>query len=243
VLSKPTRSRRFRQRPTAGRIHRHQSQEPIWPRHSGPVFYNRRVRMEVMERHPATADGGLALAHQLVMRVGFDRSVNKHLQLLKLNVPYFESDHVLTHAYNLFCGGRDIEDIASLQHCPAVKNLLGGCRIPDPTTAGDFLRRFEVSDLWALQDAMDGGRAKIWRALPRRQRQHITLEMDSTLKVVYGDCQEGADFSYQGTWSYHPLLFTLAQDRGVAAGGEPPRRSPQGRGRRRDARPLLESAQ
>jgi hypothetical protein len=167
--------------------------------------------MEVMERHPATADGGLALAHQLVTRLGFDRSVNKHLHLLKLNLPYFESDHVLTHAYNLFCGGRYIEDIASLQHSPAVKNLLGACRIPDPTTAGDFLRRFEETDLWALQDAIDEVRARVWRALPRSQRQHTTLEMDSTLKIVYGDCKQGADFSYKGTWSYHPLLFTLVE--------------------------------
>ena len=211
MRSKATRSRRSRQRPTTRRIDRHTSQELIWPKRSAPVFTNRRVRVEVMERQPTTADGGLALAHQLAMRVGLDRSINKHLHLLKLNLPYFESDHILTHAYNLFVGGRYIEDVASLQHSSAVKNLLGACRIPDPTTAGDFLRRFTVPDLWALQEAIDEARIKIWRALPRRKRRRITLEMDSTLKVVYGECKQGADFSYKGTWSYHPLLFTLAE--------------------------------
>jgi hypothetical protein len=207
------RSRRSRQRPTSRRIDRHTSQELLWPACSGPVFRNRRVRVEILERQPATADGGLALAHQLVMRVGLDRSINQHLRLLDLNLPYFESDHMLTHAYNLFCGGRYIEDIASLQHSPAAKNLLGACRIPDPTTAGDFLRRFMDADLGALQDAIDEARIKVWCALPRRKRRHITLEMDSTLKVVYGECKQGADFSYKGTWSYHPLLFTLAETR------------------------------
>jgi hypothetical protein len=167
--------------------------------------------METMKRQPATADGGLALAHQLAMGVGLDRSINRHLHLLEFNLPYFESDHVLTHAYNLFSGGRYIEDIASLQDSRAVKNLLGACRIPDPTTAGDFLRRFGEGDLGALQAAIDEARIKVWRALPPRKRRHITLEMDSTLKVVYGECKQGADFSYKGTWSYHPLLFTLAE--------------------------------
>lgn len=183
----------------------------LWPKHPGPVFRHRSVRAEVIEREPVTADGGLALAHQLAMRLGLDRSINRHLHLLKLHLPYHESDHVLTHAYNLFAGGRDLEDIQNLQHSPAMKNLLGACRLPDPTTAGDFLRRFGDRDLGALQEAIDEARVKVWRKLPKRDRQSITLDMDSTLKEVYGACKQGADFSYKGKWSYHPLLFTLAE--------------------------------
>ena len=37
------------------------------------------------------------------------------------------------------------------------------------------------------------------------------MDMDSTLKTVYGECKQGADFSYNGQWSYHPLLLTLAE--------------------------------
>jgi hypothetical protein len=157
-----------------------------------------------------TADGGLALAHELAMRLGLDRSLNRHLQLLKLHLPYHESDHVLTHAYNLFVGGRDLEDIQNLQHSPAVKNLLGACRLPDPTTAGDFLRRFEAEDLEAGQRAIDEARVKIWRKLPKGRRQTATVDMDSTFKAVYGACKQGADFSYQGVWSYHPLLSCVS---------------------------------
>jgi hypothetical protein len=130
--------------------------------------------------------------------------------LLKLHLPYHESDHVLTHAYNLFVGGRDLEDIQNLQHSPAVKNLLGACRLPDPTTAGDFLRRFEAEDLEAGQRAIDEARVKIWRKLPKGRRQTATVDMDSTFKAVYGACKQGADFSYQGVWSYHPLLSCVS---------------------------------
>ncbi len=208
---KPTRARRPRQRFSRAPIERHQIQEPIWPDTEGPVFRNRSVRIEIMSRQPVTADGGLALAHQIVTRVGLDRSINRHLRVLAFHLPYHESDHVLTHAYNLFVGGRYIEDIASLQHSPAIKNLLGAVRIPDPTTAGDFLRRFGIEDLRALQAAIDEARVRMWKKLPRRMRESITLDMDSTFKEVYGQCKQGADFSYNGKWSYHPLLFTLSE--------------------------------
>ena len=39
-----------------------------------------------------------------------------------------------------------LEDIGHVQHSEAIKNLLGACRVPDPTTAGDFLRRFEEQE-------------------------------------------------------------------------------------------------
>ena len=209
MQAQTTRRRRIRQRASA--VPRHQDQEILWPDRPGPVFRHRTVRAEVIEREPVSADGGLTLAHQLVTRLGLDHSINRHLHLLKLHLPYHESDHVLTHAYNLFAGGRDLEDIQNLQHSPAMKNLLGACRIPDPTTAGDFLRRFGDEGLDALQRATDEARVKVWRKLPKKERQSATLDMDSTLKEVYGVCKQGADFSYKGTWSYHPLLFTLAE--------------------------------
>lgn len=209
MQTQTTRRRRVRQR--ACSIPRHQNQEILWPNHQDPVFRHRTVRAEVIEREPVTADGGLALAHQLVTRLGLDHVINRHLCLLKYHLPYHESDHVLTHAYNLFAGGQDLEDIQNLQHSPAMKNLLGACRIPDPTTAGDFLRRFGVKDLEALQEAIDAVRVKVWRKLPKKERESATVDMDSTLKPVYGACKQGAAFSYKGTWSYHPLLFTLAE--------------------------------
>lgn len=208
---KATRARRPRQRFSRPKVERHQAQEKLWPETPGRVFRNRAVKVEALERQPMTADGGLVLAHQLVTRVGLDRSINKHLHLLAFHLPYHESDHVLTHAYNLFVGGRYIEDIASLQHSPAIKNLLGAVRIPDPTTAGDFLRRFGLDGHHALQEAIDEVRIKIWKKMPRSMRRSITLDMDSTFKEVYGECKQGADFSYKGKWSYHPLLFTLAE--------------------------------
>jgi hypothetical protein len=211
---RPTqRARRVPQRPRTRQIQRHQNQPLLWPddKHSGPVFGNRQVRLKTQRRGQITPYGGLSLAHDLAMRLGIDRDINRSIHLLKLHMPYSESDHILTHVYNLYAGGRCIEDIANLQHSQAVKHLVGACRIPDPTTAGDFLRRFWQPDLHAFQRVIDRGRENAWRKLPRRRKTSGTVDMDSTIKEVYGHCKQGADFSYNGKWSYHPLLLSLAE--------------------------------
>lgn len=207
------RARRIRRRPRTRKIRRHQNQPLLWPddKRPGPVFRNRQVRLKTQQRGKVTPYGGLALAHDQAMRLGIDRDINRSIHLLKLHMPYTESDHVLTHVYNLYVGGQCIEDIANLQHSEAVKHLLGACRIPDPTTAGDFLRRFEAYHLDAFQAIIDRAREKVWRKLPRRRKKVGTVDMDSTIKEVYGHCKQGADFSYNGKWSYHPLLLSLAE--------------------------------
>ena len=145
------------------------------------------------------------------MRLELDRDINRSIRLLKINVPYCESDHILTHVYNQYVGGHCIEDIANLQHSDAIKHLLGACRIPDPTTAGDFLRRFDEYHLQKFQALIDRAREKVWCKMPRSRKKVGTVDLDSTIKKVYGRCKQGADFSYNGKWSYHPFLATLAE--------------------------------
>jgi hypothetical protein len=183
----------------------------LWPEHPGPVFHQRRVRVQMEQRGKITPYGGLCLAHDLAMRLELDRDINRSLSLLRLHLPYLESDHILTHVYNQYVGGGCIEDIAHLQHSDAIKHLVGACRIPDPTTAGDFLRRFHEPHLRALQGVIDRAREKVWRQMPRSRRKTATIDLDSTIKMVYGECKQGADFSYNGKWSYHPFLATLAE--------------------------------
>lgn len=192
-------------------VRRHHTQLLLFPKDGRPLFRNRRVQMEVDQRGDTTPYGGLAAAHLLTKKLRLDEEIDKVLHLLQFHLPFHESDHVLTHAYNLFVGGQCIEDIQNLQHSEAVKNLLGAVRLPDPTTAGDFLRRFDHSALDCLQGAIDAARVKVWKRMPRRLRRTATIDIDSHIKEVYGDCKEGADFSYTKKWSYHPLLVTLQE--------------------------------
>ncbi len=124
--------------------------------------------------------------------------LNRSLSLLASHRPFHESDHVLTHVYNLYAGGTCIEDIADLQTSEPVRRLLGTDRIPDPTTAGDFLRRFDAGALQSLDQVIDHAQEKVWkRRYGKKKAERAIVDLDSCVRPVYGDQKEGTDFTYK----------------------------------------------
>jgi hypothetical protein len=89
-------------------------------------------------------------------------------------------------------------------------DLLGAVRIPDPTTAGDFLRRFSALDVIALMDAVNGIRVPLWKRQPREFRRRAIIDADGTVAPTEGEKKRGMGISYKGIWGYHPLLVSLA---------------------------------
>ncbi len=70
-----------------------------------PIMTASNIHYELAERTRATANGGIGAIHLLTKKVGLDRAIDDHLGLLKIHLPYHDSDHVLTIAYNLLTGG------------------------------------------------------------------------------------------------------------------------------------------
>ena len=64
-------------------------------------------------------------------------------------------------AYNLLCGGRTLEDLEQRRQDEVYLDALGAQVIPDPTTAGDFCRRFTEADIEVLLAAIDRVRVKV----------------------------------------------------------------------------------
>ena len=118
-----------------------------------PVIAGGGARYEVSERVTVLAPGGIALIDEMARSIGLAESIDSHVRVFKRHFPYHESDHVLNLAYNVLCGGTCIEDIERLRRDEAYLDALGAERIPDPTTAGDFLRRFDRDELIALMGA------------------------------------------------------------------------------------------
>ncbi len=118
---------------------------------------------EMSQRQRALGYGGIGAIHTLVNRLGLDHSINNQIHLLQYHLPYHESDHVLNLAYNVLTGGSCLEDIERLRQDATYTQTLGSERIPDPTTAGDFLRRFQREDLDQLQGAINQTRQKVWK--------------------------------------------------------------------------------
>ena len=121
------------------------------------------IRYEIAERTRAITAGGIGAVHLLVRRLGLDRAINDRLGLLKVHLPYHESDHVLNIAYNLLAGGTRLEHLELLRNDEGYLDALGARRIPDPTTAGDFCRRFDVERVTALQEVFNDTRIEVWK--------------------------------------------------------------------------------
>ena len=187
-----------------------------WPKTEGRVMRHPLLHLESDPRGEITHYGGLVLAQQFVRRFGVAKRLDEALALFKRHAPYHESDHVLALAYTLYADGTCLEDQAALQGSEAVRRLVGACRIPDPTTAGDFLRRFRVAqDVERLAGVTDEVQEAVWSKLPRnvrrRRKKHelALVDLDGHIKPLYGVQKEGADFSYDGRWSYQPLVVSL----------------------------------
>ena len=170
---------------------------------SRPVFSDHTIDYDVSHRHRAIAHGGIGAIHMLAQRLGLPQAIDQRLHLLKVHLPYHESDHVLNIAYNALCHGTCLQDIDLRRNDDAFLDMLGARRIPDPTTAGDFCRRFTQSHIDALQDAFDATRCKVWAEQPDSFFDRATIDMDGTMVETTGACKAGMDISYNGIWGYH----------------------------------------
>ena len=180
---------------------------------SGPVFSARDVHYELSDRLKAIHCGGIGAIHMLVKQVGLDREIDRVLDILKQYQPYHESDHILNIAYNIIAGGTCLEDIEQLRSNPAYMNTLGAARIPDPTTAGDFLRRFTEADVKRLMEIINRIRQRIWKVQSKAFRRCARLYIDSTVVETGAVHKQGINMAYNGQWGYHPLIISLANTR------------------------------
>jgi hypothetical protein len=178
-----------------------------------PVMRGGNYHYEMAARTQALPFGGIGAMHQLVRKLKLDREINRRVKLLKIHNPYFESDHVLNLAYNVLCDGTCIEDLELRRQSTEYMNALGARSIPDPTTAGDFLRRFDEPNLIELQECINDTRARVWATQSAAFFERAVVDIDATIAPTLGECKEGMDLSYKGIWGYAPLIVSLANTR------------------------------
>jgi len=175
-----------------------------------PIMTASNIRYELADRTRATAHGGIGAIHLLVRKFGLDQAINAHLGLLKIHLPYHDSDHVLNMAYNLLAGGTCLEHLELLRSDEAYLDALGARRVPDPTTEGDYCRRFDEAAIFRLQNVFNATRLKVWRRQPKSFFNEAILEADGTMVETAGECKEGMDINHKGQWGYHALVLSLA---------------------------------
>jgi hypothetical protein len=178
---------------------------------SQPMFKARNIQYEMAERIRAVDCGGIGAFHLLARNSGLIKAIDTRLKLLQQHKPYHESDHVVNIAYNTLAGGTCLDDIELRRNDETYMDALGAERIPDPTTAGDFTRRFSQEDVVGLMEAINSIRPRLWsKRLRKSERKEAIVDLDGTHAPTLGACKEGIGLSYDGKWCYHPLVVSLA---------------------------------
>lgn len=176
-----------------------------------PVLSGANIEYEVADRTRAIAHGGIGVIQRVVKKSGLARKIDAKLDLLRIHKPYHESDHVLNIAYNALFGGQRLEDIELRRNDCVLLDALGTASLPDPTTAGDFCRRFGVESIDALMEAINEARLEVWRTQPAEFFSATArIDADASIVPTTGDCKQGMEISYNGIWGYSALMVSLA---------------------------------
>jgi len=192
------------------RIARRLDPKRAWGHQPEPMMTASNIHYEMAEKTRAINCGGLGAVHLMVQKLGLRSEIDQRLHLLKRHLPYHESDHVLNLAYNALLDGVRLQDIELRRNDEAFLDSLGAQRIPDPTTSGDFTRRFDEAAITELQEIFNTVRQGVWKQQPRGFLDEAIIDTDGTIAGTSGECKGGMSLSYKGIWGYAPLIVSLA---------------------------------
>ena len=176
-----------------------------------PMFTARNIHYEIADRTRGIA----SRRHRRLPRpgpaLGLIDAIDQRLHLLKFHLPYPR----IRPRPQLRLQRPVRRHLPARPRTPPQRRGLprrpGARRIPDPTTAGDFCRRFRPADIRdACSTSSTTSASSVWAGQPDAFFDQATIDMDGTLVDTTGACKEGMDIAYDGTWGYHPLVLTLA---------------------------------
>ena len=149
------------------------------------------MRLKESKQAPLLSYTGVVIARNLMQKLGIAEAIDQNLSILKRHKPYYESDHVLNIVYNFLNGGETLVNIEKLQEDRSFLKVLGAKRVPDPTTAGDFLARFLDSDIAKFQTTVEKIQDRTFFLLGKERKKRATIDSDSSIHEVYGEKKEG----------------------------------------------------
>jgi len=180
------------------------------PERDQPMITATNIHYELGERVQGLGAGGIGAMLLLAQRTGLIRDIDHMVHVLKRHLPYHESDHVLNIAFNILAGGRRLEHIELRRNDEVFLNAVGAQRIPDPTTEGDFCRRFNQGKVQNLMDAINQSRLRVWTQQPDEFFEEAFLDADGSMVPTDAECKQGVDIDHNGDWGYQVGLISLA---------------------------------
>jgi hypothetical protein len=156
-----------------------------------------------------TSHMGTVLLHDFAQRLGVTRLLEEKLEVKVRERGYGEGQAIGGLIYKVVLGGEHLRDLDVLRSDRDTQELLEVEGILAPTTAGEFLRKFDIGDVQDLQHVH-------WRlqqqVRPHQQALTGTIDLDSSLYEQASTRKEGSMKAYNGERGYHPLFASWAEE-------------------------------
>ena len=138
---------------------------------------------------------GLILVRELADRLGVAELLDEALHVKQRECGHRESEAVLSLSHNLIAGGSCLLDLNVLRGDVGTEQGLGLERVLAPSTAGEFLRKFDIGDIHDLKRFHPRLQARI---RPQQTWACCTLDVDSSLYEPVSTRQPGSTKAYNG---------------------------------------------
>ena len=156
-----------------------------------------------------TSHAGTVLLHDFVQRLGMEKLLDEELHVKTRERSYGESEAIKGLVYNMILGGEHLSDLEVLRGDSGTQALLNAEGILAPTTAGEFLRKFDIGDVHDLQRVHLRLQERV---RPHQQASTCTIDLDSSIYEQVSTHKEGSTKAYNGEVGYHPLLAFWAEE-------------------------------
>jgi hypothetical protein len=146
---------------------------------------------------------GLVLLRDFADRLGVAELLDEEIHVKQRERGHRESEAVLSLSHNLIAGGQCLLDLNVLRGDSGTPQVLGLPSVLAPSTAGDFLRKFDIGD---IQDLHRFHRRLQERIRPHQVWETCTLDVDSSIYEQASTRKQGSTKTYTGQTGYHPFL-------------------------------------
>jgi Transposase DDE domain group 1 len=156
-----------------------------------------------------TSHAGVVLLHDFAQRLGVEGLLDEELSVKTRERGYGEGQAIASLVYNLVLGGEHLSDLDVLRGDVGTQELLGAESVLAPTTAGEFLRKFDIGDVQDLQRVHSRVQQRV---RPQQTATTCTIDLDSSIYEQASTHKEGSTKAYNGEIGYHPLFAFWAEE-------------------------------
>jgi len=160
--------------------------------------FNISFRKEQLGSH-----AGMVLIKEFTEELGLEEIIEEEMAVKSRERGYSEAESIMGLVYNMIIGGECLSDLNVLRGDKGTQELLGVESIIAPTTAGEFLYKFDIGDILDLSRA----NCRLQKQVRVKQKTKVsTMDIDSSVYEQASRKKEGSNKAYNGEVGYHPMF-------------------------------------